>query len=98
MPRVAFQITMNLDQNAKDAVQSLSDAINSAVEKSFAVRDAIETLRELGYESVLTLKLEIGLQEMHAAARTTEEFPADSLELSLTDEDVRTLQRMKIRY
>ena len=90
---------MNLDQNAKDAVQSLSDAINSAVEKSFAVRDAIETLRELGYESVLTLKLEIGLQEMRAAASdASDEFPAENLELSLTDEDVRTLQRMKIRF
>lgn len=89
---------MNLDQNAKDAVQSLSDAINAAVEKSFAVRDAIETLRELGYESVLTLKLEIGLQEMRAAGADAEEFPAENLELSLTDEDVRTLQRMKIRF
>ncbi|HEY8558951.1 MAG TPA: hypothetical protein VIL74_01010 [Pyrinomonadaceae bacterium] len=84
---------MNLDQNAKDAVQSLSDAINSAVEKSLAVRDAIESLRELGFEPVLTLKLEIGLQEMGAA----EDF-ADDLELNLTDEDVRTLQRMKIRF
>ncbi len=86
---------MNLDQNAKDAVQSLSDAINSAVEKSFDVRDAIENLRELGYESVLTLKLEIGLQEIGGSRE--EEF-AENLELDLTDEDVRTLQRMKIRF
>jgi hypothetical protein len=85
---------MNLDQNAKDAVQSLSEAINSAVEKSFAVRDAIEHLRELGYEPVLTLKLEIGLQEMNGNA----DGFAEDLELSLTDEDVRTLQRMKIRF
>jgi hypothetical protein len=87
---------MNLDQKAKDAVQNLSDAINSAVEKSFAVRDAIENLRELGYEPVLTLKLEIGLQEM-GAARAGEDFTED-LELRLTDDDVRTLQRMKIRF
>jgi hypothetical protein len=86
---------MNLDENAKDAVQSLSDAINSAVEKSPAVRDAIESLRELGYEPVLTLKLEIGLQEL--ANRETGEF-AQLPELDLTDEDVRTLQRMKIRF
>ncbi len=86
---------MNLDQNAKDAVQSLSDAINSAVEKSFDVRDAIENLRELGFEPVLTLKLEIGLQEIGSSG--AEEF-AENLELDLTDEDVRTLQRMKIRF
>jgi hypothetical protein len=87
---------MNLDQNAKDAVQCLSDAINSAVEKSFDVRDAIESLRELGYEPVLTLKLEIGLQEI-GGGRGRDEFAGD-LELRLTDEDVRTLQRMKIRF
>ena len=81
---------MNLDQQAKDAVQNLSDSINSAVEKSFDVRDAIELLRELGYEPVLTLKLEIGLQEIGV------DFD-ETLELDLTDEDVRTLQRMKIR-
>ena len=85
---------MNLDQNAKDAVQNLSNAINSAVEKSFDVRDAIESLRELGYEPVLTLKLEIGLQEREGKEN---EF-ADHLELDLTDEDVRTLQRMKIKF
>ena len=89
---------MNLDQNAKDAVQSLSDAINSAVEKSFAVRDAIESLRELGYEPVLTLKLEIGLQKMNGECGDGAEEFAGDLELSLTDEDVRTLQRMKIRF
>ena len=82
---------MNLDQNAKDAVQNLSEAVNSAVEKSFAVRDAIETLRELGFECVLTLKLEIGLQDSFDGF-------AEDLELDLTDEDVRTLQRMKIRF
>jgi hypothetical protein len=89
---------MNLDQNAKDAVQNLSDAINSAVEKSFAVRDAIENLRELGLEPVLTLKLEIGLQEIGGAGEREEDEFAEDLQLDLTDEDVRTLQRMKIRF
>jgi len=88
---------MNLDENAKDAVQDLSDAINGAVEKSFAVRDAIENLRELGFEPVLTLKLEIGLQKIDGSDGEADEF-AEDIELSLTDEDVRTLQRMKIRF
>lgn len=82
---------MNLDREAKDAVQNLSDSINGAVERSFAVRDAIENLRGLGYEPVLTLKLEIGLQKTGDAAE-------EILELDLTDDDVRTLQKMKIRF
>ncbi len=85
---------MNLDENAKGAVQSLGDAINAAVEQSFAVRAAIENLRELGFEPNLTLKLEIGLQEI------LEHFDGspEEIELDLTDEDVKTLRRMKIKF
>ena len=85
---------MELDQNAKDAVRNLGDAINSAVEQSFAVRNAIENLRQLGFEPNLTLKLEIGLQEI------IENFgkSAEEAELNLTDEDLRTLRRMKIKF
>ncbi len=85
---------MNLDQNAKDAVQNLGDAINLAVEQSFAVRAAIENLRELGFEPNLTLKLEIGLQELINHFENLSE----EIELDLTDEDVKALRRMKIRF
>lgn len=84
---------MELDKNAKKAVRELGDAINAAVEKSLQVSEAIETLRGLGYEPNLTLKLEIGLQEIESSA---DDFP-EEIELDLTDEDLRTLRRMKIR-
>jgi hypothetical protein len=86
---------MELDQNAKDAVRNLGDAINQAVEQSFSVRDAIEILRGLGFEPNLTLKLEIGLQEI-LGRRDGESF--EETELDLTDEDLRTLRRMKIKF
>jgi hypothetical protein len=82
---------MELDENAKEAVQNLGEAINSTVEKSFVVKNAIENLRELGFEPHLTLKLEIGLQQIH------NDF-AEEVELDLTDEDVQTLRRMKIKF
>ena len=85
---------MELDPTAKKAVRELGDAINAAVEKSTRVSEAIETLRKIGYEPNLTLKLEIGLMEINGAA---EDLP-EEIELDLTDEDVRTLQRMKIRF
>ena len=84
---------MELDQTAKKAVRELGDAINTAVEKSARVSEAIETLREIGYEPNLTLKLEIGLMAITGDAG---DFP-EEIELDLTDEDVRTLRRMKIR-
>ena len=85
---------MNLDDNAKKAVRELGDAINSAIEQSRRVSDAIELLRELGYEPHLNLKLEIGLQETGQSelGDATGDF-----ELELTDEDLRTLRRMKIK-
>ena len=85
---------MKLDETAKRAVRELGDAINAAVEKSARVADAIETLREIGYEPNLTLKLEIGLMEI---TNNSDDFP-EEIELDLTDEDVRTLRRMKIRF
>jgi len=85
---------MELDQKAKKAVRELGDAINAAVEKSMRVADAIETLREIGYEPNLTLKLEIGLMEITGG---TGDFP-EEIELDLTDDDVRTLRRMKIKF
>lgn len=84
---------MELDKDAKKAVRELGDAINAAVEKSLRVSEAIENLRELGYRSSLNLKLEIGLQKIE---EDSDDFPED-IELELTDEDVRTLRRMKIR-
>lgn len=85
---------MNLDDDAKEAVWELGDAINSAIEKSSRVAEAIEQLRELGYEPNLMLKLEIGLQEL---PESVEETNQGEVELDLTDEDLKTLRRMKIR-
>lgn len=88
---------MQLDDTAKKAVQELGDAINAAVEKSDRVADAIEHLREIGYEPNLGLKLEIALQEITFEPEKTEES-AENFDLELTDEDVKTLRRMKIKF
>ena len=84
---------MELDENAKQAVRELGDAINSAIEKSERVVEAIEYLREIGYEPNLSLKLEIGLLEI---GRGADDSMRD-VRLKLTDEDLRTLRSMKIR-
>lgn len=83
---------MEINDEAKQIVQELGTAINAAVEKSSQVSDAIARLREAGYEMELTLRLEIALRE-HEEEESNEEETA----LELTDEDLRTLRRMKIR-
>ena len=84
---------MEINEDAKQIVQDLGTAINSAVEASPQVAEAIQRLREAGYDMELTLRLEIGLRERSAE----EEMEAEEATLELTDEDRRTLRRMKIR-
>lgn len=85
---------MDLNDDAKQIVQDLGTAINSAVEKSPQVAEAIERLREAGYEMELTLRLEIALRHQSE----DEEAEGENATLELTDEDMRTLKRMKIRF
>ncbi|HEV2705142.1 MAG TPA: hypothetical protein VGV59_04415 [Pyrinomonadaceae bacterium] len=82
---------MDINDEAKEIVQELGAAINAAVESSGEVAQAIERLREAGYEMELTLRLEIGLRELSA------DDDEDPRGLVLTDEDRRTLRSMKIR-
>ncbi len=83
---------MEIDDDAKEIVREIGTAINESVENSPQVAEAIERLRDAGYEMELTLRLEIGLRP-HAG----EEGEAGDASLELTDEDVQVLQRMKIR-
>lgn len=81
---------MDINDEAKQIVEELGAAINSAVEQSSEVSAAIGRLRDVGYELELTLRLEIGLRQLEQDAH------ADVM-LELTDDDMRTLRRMKIR-
>jgi hypothetical protein len=85
---------LDINDEAKQIVHDLGTAINSAVEKSSQVAEAIERLREAGYEMELTLRLEIALR---AHTEDEEAGAEEEAALELTDEDMRTLRRMKIR-
>jgi hypothetical protein len=84
---------LEIDDDAKEIVREIGTAINESVENSTKVAEAIERLREAGYEMELTLRLEIGLRP-HAG---DEEGEDGKTMLDLTDEDIQVLQRMKIR-
>ena len=84
---------MEIDDDTRQIVHEIGSAINDSIENSPQVARAIERLREAGYEMELTLRLELGLRP-HTADKTDE---PGSIALELTDEDMRVLQRMKIR-
>lgn len=83
---------MELDDKTKEAVKFLGEAINAAVERSHGVKLAVENLHDIGFEPILTLKLEIGLQEIGEEPEIIEE------QLELTEEDLRILQKMRIKF
>jgi hypothetical protein len=83
---------LEIDDDAKEIVREIGTAINESVEGSSKVAEAIERLRDAGYEMELTLRLEIGLRP-----HSDEESGDAEASLELTDEDVQVLQRMKIR-
>lgn len=84
---------MELDGKEKLAVKELGNAVNTAIEQSPIVADAIDRIRRMGFEPNLNLKLEIGLEEL------AEEFvePPDLIEPEFTEDDLKTLRRMKIK-
>ena len=83
---------MEIDDEAKEIVREIGTAINESVENSPKVAEAIERLRDAGYEMELTLRLEIGLRP-----NSDDESSDGETALELTAEDVQILQRMKIR-
>jgi hypothetical protein len=82
-----------MDDETKQLAAEVGAAINEAVQQSPGVAEAIERLREAGFEMELTLKLEIGLRPH----RDGEADGESSGSLELTDEDMRVLQAMKIK-
>ncbi len=83
---------LEIDDEAKEIVRDIGTAINESVENSSKVAEAIERLRDAGYEMELTLRLEIGLRP-----NSNEDSVDGETALELTDEDLQVLQRMKIR-
>jgi hypothetical protein len=96
----AGEFKLEINDDAKELVQEIGEAINAAVERSPQVADAISRLRAAGYEMELTLKLEIGLREAGTEDDPQEATTAAGQDaaLELTDEDRRTLRSMKIRF
>lgn len=85
---------MELDDYVKELAEQVGTAINESVQESASVAQAIERLREAGFDMELTLKLEIGLRPQ--SEDEAREEPRDG-SLELTDEDLRILRSMKIK-
>lgn len=84
---------MELDDYVKELAEQVGTAINESVQESASVAQAIERLREAGFDMELTLKLEIGLRPQSEGDREV----SSEGSLDLTEEDLRILRSMKIK-
>ena len=88
---------MQIDDKLKILIKELGDAINGALSQSTEINDAIQNVKNAGYDVVLALEATIGFnkkasQDGNAEAEPTEEDG----KLKVTSQDLRFLQSLKI--
>jgi len=84
---------MGSDGREQLAVKELGNAVNTAIEQSQVVAEAIDQIRKMGLEPNLNLKLEIGFEKREKP----EIESAEDCELNFTEDDLKALRRMKIK-
>ena len=90
---------MELDDNLKELLKSLGQAINEAVGESDKVAEAINDIHQAGYDVFMILEATIGFhrrdEDEQPASPDFAKFPAG--ELTLTSQDAQFLKSLRIR-
>ena len=88
---------LQIDDKLKGLIKELGDAINGALSQSVEINDAIQNVRNAGYEVVLALEATIGFNKKpdNDASNPTEPVAVDA-KLRVTSQDLKFLQSLKI--
>jgi len=89
---------LQIDDKLKGLLKDLGDAINGALSQSVEINDAIQNVRNAGYDVVLALEATIGFNKKtgdEAAVSVVEQTP-DGGKLKVTSQDLKFLQSLKI--
>jgi hypothetical protein len=89
---------LQIDDKLKGLLKELGDAINGALSQSVEINDAIQNVRNAGYEVVLALEATIGFNKKdneESATPATEPAPGQG-KLKVTSQDLKFLQSLKI--
>ena len=90
--------SLQIDDKLKGLLKELGDAINGALSQSVEINDAIQNVRNAGYEVVLALEATIGFNKKageESDASSAEPIP-DGGKLKVTSQDLKFLQSLKI--
>jgi len=90
---------MELDDNLKELLKNLGQAINEAVGESDKVAEAINDIHEAGYDVFMILEATIGFhrrdEDEQPASHELSKLPTG--ELTLTSQDAQFLKSLRIR-
>ena len=91
---------MQLDDNLKQLMKELGAAINDALSESEEISEAIQNVRNAGYDVFLVLEATIGFNK-RSKTDGTEEVTANGLKsgemkLKVTAQDLKFLRSLKI--
>jgi hypothetical protein len=90
---------LQLDDNLKHLIKELGAAINDALSESKGINDAIQNVKDAGYDVFLVLEATIGFNKKPStdtadAATGVEE--TENAQLKVTGQDLKFLRSLKI--
>ena len=92
---VRQEVSLQIDDKLKGLLKELGDAINGALSQSVEINDAIQNVRDAGYEVVLALEATIGFNKK-GIQESTPEADGSEAKLKVTSQDLKFLQSLKI--
>src|SRR5712692_3966658 len=91
---------MQLDDNLKQLMKELGAAINDALSESEEISEAIQNVRNAGYDVFLVLEATIGFNKSSKTdsgeAATANGHKSGELKLKVTAQDLKFLRSLKI--
>ena len=90
---------LQLDDNLKHLIKELGAAINDALSESKGINDAIQNVKDAGYDVFLVLEATIGFNKKPGADSADEVagvVESENAQLKVTGQDLKFLRSLKI--
>ena len=89
---------LQLDDNLKHLIKELGDAINDALSESQGISEAIQNVRNAGYDVFLVLEATIGFNKRSKTEAGDEaaDLATGDTKLKITAQDLKFLRSLKI--
>ena len=90
---------MQLDDNLKHLIKELGAAINDALSESKGINDAIQNVKDAGYDVFLVLEATIGFNKkpnVDSLDEVASVVESENAQLKVTGQDLKFLRSLKI--